>query len=297
MANKWMSHLSESLKLSEIVIPGTHNSCAINCNSFAKCQSKTLMEQLYLGVRALDIRCRQIYDHFEINHGLVKLNFDFNNVQCDCVEFLQANPQETIIMIIKSEYKPFHNKLSFEEIFLKYIANNLHMWHLDEHIPILKEVRGKIVLLRRFGSSDSSLGINLVNWPDNQTFLIQNKLDFQLNIQDEHKKKASKKWNSIHSHLNKAASDTNKSTWYINFCSSHRHRSISSPEKISKFINKKLVEHFNNIESRSYFYKYGTIFTDFVDESISKSIYKLNRPIGVIQNRTFIEYKMTIIEN
>ena len=60
----WMSAVNDSLKLSAISIPGTHDSGARYdpplLSGTAKCQDLTIREQLNAGTRFLDIRCRHI---------------------------------------------------------------------------------------------------------------------------------------------------------------------------------------------------------------------------------------------
>lgn len=50
------------------------------------------------------------------------------------------------------------------------------MWWLGDHVPSLGEVRGRIVLLRRFAldpTISEPLGIDVTRWADNRTFEIQ----------------------------------------------------------------------------------------------------------------------------
>lgn len=155
---KWMSLVSDDKKLSDITIPGTHNTCAHKVNFIAKCQNTSVSEQLKSGIRFLDIRCRHINDRFDLHHGISYLGSTFETMKNDCYEFLTRNPSETIVMMIKTEFKAKGNKCSFEEVFIKYANQNPGLWFVKEHLPCLKEVRGKIVLLRRFYSQYLPLG-------------------------------------------------------------------------------------------------------------------------------------------
>ena len=56
--NKWMNYISNEELLSEINLPGTHDSCTC-CVQFAfisKCQSMSITEQFNCGIRLLDVR-------------------------------------------------------------------------------------------------------------------------------------------------------------------------------------------------------------------------------------------------
>jgi 1-phosphatidylinositol phosphodiesterase len=69
-----MSDVPGSRLLSQLVLPGTHDSCARSGGSLVACQTRTLAEQLKAGIRFLDIRCRHISDAFAIHHGPVFQN-------------------------------------------------------------------------------------------------------------------------------------------------------------------------------------------------------------------------------
>ena len=55
----WMKRLPDNKKLSELSIPGTHDTCARFGGDFAQCQSLALRDQFSIGLRFLDIRCRR----------------------------------------------------------------------------------------------------------------------------------------------------------------------------------------------------------------------------------------------
>jgi GH18 family chitinase len=108
----WMSQLRDTLKLSELTIPGTHESCArvpqyingaYNANytarAFVDCQDSPLLDQLSRGIRYLDIRCRRTQDVFAIHHEGYYMGFNFGaGVRDVCIDFLMANPSECIVM-------------------------------------------------------------------------------------------------------------------------------------------------------------------------------------------------------
>merc|ERR1712241_462464 len=102
-----MSSVSDETLISELSIPGTHDSASDDrgCNSDAcQCQDATLEGQLNLGVRAFDIRLSydtrddELGDHFDIHHGIDNLDIDFDYVLYSFMSFLHDNPSETIVM-------------------------------------------------------------------------------------------------------------------------------------------------------------------------------------------------------
>jgi Domain of unknown function (DUF5050)/Phosphatidylinositol-specific phospholipase C, X domain len=173
----WMAAIPDQKKLSEITIPGTHDSCTFKASvsPMSRCQNLTLPEQLAAGIRFIDIRCRHFHDKFELHHGREYLGLDFDYVLDACRPFLRAHRRECIIMSVKEEHDAAGNKKTFEEVFDEYVRKDPDLWYLGNTIPaLLPRNRGKVVLLRRFyiapDSDRTRHGIDLTAWVDNATF-------------------------------------------------------------------------------------------------------------------------------
>ncbi len=189
---KWMATIADSKLISEITIPGTHDSATYTANDidglhYVKTQSLSITDQLNIGCRFLDIRAREFNNTLVIHHGAFFLHLNFEDILNDCRNFLKDNPSETILMSVKDEYEPENNSISYEQAFLNYYNIDLinknnkpvnTLWYTQNLIPKLGDVRGKIVLLRRFSldNNTKSLGINM-SFRDNQSF----KFSFQSN--------------------------------------------------------------------------------------------------------------------
>jgi 1-phosphatidylinositol phosphodiesterase len=105
-SEQWMAHLDDGLRLSQIFLPGTHDSFAYHCNTLAACQSLTIEEQLRCGIRFIDVRCRHMNDEFRLYHSSFYLNKNFQaDVLDKCVEFLRQNPSEVVLMLVSPEYR------------------------------------------------------------------------------------------------------------------------------------------------------------------------------------------------
>lgn len=285
--HKWMSALPDHLKLYELSIPGTHNSCAFNCCMFAKCQKNSLTYQLNNGVRYIDVRCRHINDSFRLHHGPFDLNFDFDTGCIDlCINFLKANPTESIIVLISTEHRPESNKLQFDDVFLNYLEKNRQYWFLDEHCPSLAECRGKLVLLRRFFTGKKPLGIDMSGWKFNQTNEIKNHAEFSFMVQDVCNSTSSNKWTEIKKLLDHANIPSENKIWYMNYCSAEKWP-IQPPAFISWRVNKKICAYLqnevklqisdnqmDNICQNSK--PLGIVIIDFAEKEIIQNIYKLN---------------------
>lgn len=271
----WMTVLSDKTKLNELSIPGTHNSGARfeDWSSTAKCQHLTIGEQLNAGVRFLDVRCRHFRDGFTIHHGVKYQKLTFDGVLVACWKFLRENPGETIIISVKSEHTSKENTRSYEETFDSYVDKNRKGWYLDKKIPTLGQVRGKVVLFRRFGSTSSNKGLKATYWPDNKTFQSYNG-SFSIRVQDEYTVKNNwKKWGSITDNLHKAS--TQNPNWlYVNFTSGTKSGIFGIPniKGVSNFMNPKIEDYFKKNKSG----RYGIVNMDFANQYRCKLIIDTN---------------------
>jgi len=245
-SSNWMGSLPDSTSLASMSIPGTHDSGARYepISGTAKCQDLTIAEQLNIGVRFLDIRCRHIDNAFAIHHGSVYQNLNFDDVLNACFSFLNSNPTETIIMSVKEEHTPSNNTRSFEQTFDSYVAKNPSKWYLGTSIPNLGSVRGKIVLVRRFGAG-SAKGIDLTNWADNTTFTV-NIGSTTVKIQDQYVVPDNAvKWTKIQDMYNEAKNQ-NSSWLYINFTSGYKSLIFGIPSitTVSNYMNPRIEDYF-----------------------------------------------------
>ncbi|KAI5357720.1 Putative phosphatidylinositol-specific phospholipase C, X domain-containing protein [Septoria linicola] len=192
---RWMQVFTDDTSLSALSIPGTHNSptCYPALPS-VRCQEVPVATQLLEGVRYLDIRV-QLDDvskgtashAMQLVHAVFPISFHgpklFSALISDVYDFLEKHPSETIIMSLKREGRGSGTDALFAERLEEYYMNSRY-WHTASGIPSLGEVRGKIVVLRRFelGAtfSNRAFGIDATNWADNHT----NHLHGDIHIQD-----------------------------------------------------------------------------------------------------------------
>lgn len=160
----WMSALPDDTGLSELSLPGTHDTMAARASVFADTQDVDLPTQLRAGVRAVDIRTRHFRDVFPIHHGLEYLHTNFTNVVVQLTDFLREHPTETVVMRLKEEYTPAENTRSYEDTLNWYIHDDPetgprlreHLWPADgNRFPTLGEARGKIVVIEGFEAEET----------------------------------------------------------------------------------------------------------------------------------------------
>jgi 1-phosphatidylinositol phosphodiesterase len=157
----WMSKLKDDVPLSQLSIPGTHDTMSFYGGDIVQTQSLSLDSQLESGVRVLDIRCRHIEDIFAIHHGSVFQNAYFGDVLNIVTAFLKNHPGESVLMRVSEEYNPENNTRTFDETFRDYYWKtwNTSFWKGNSNNPTLGEIRGKIVVLQKF-PSDSKYGVD-----------------------------------------------------------------------------------------------------------------------------------------
>jgi hypothetical protein len=145
-----MASLRQSTLLSNVSIPGTHESCALYDHAKAgynQCQWLTIPEQLLNGIRFLDIRPRG--DTLEITHAGADQKITFGEVQQQVVDFLKDNPSEIVLMNVQQEYVYVPNA-EFVKKFNEAVAGYVNYWFFEARIPTIEEARGRIVLIRGY---------------------------------------------------------------------------------------------------------------------------------------------------
>lgn len=181
----WMKYVDGNKYLDELSIPGTHDSstCSVDNDtepqtSLAKCQQDYIPTQLLEGIRYFDIRLGKNNDKGDpgIDHGicyLLKKDGGFIHLS-DVIgyfkTFLNENPSEALIMLVSRGNDEATDE-SVTTAFANVMDNNSDLFYTSSHVPTLNEVRGKIVLLRRFKLAGDSVdghtwGLDLTEWDD-----------------------------------------------------------------------------------------------------------------------------------
>ena len=95
--SSWMSMIEDDTLLTELVIPGSHDSGTKGMNLIAETQDKTYLEQLERGFRYFDTRVMYTGGEFYMYHS-VKGEMKYSQVLEDVKAFLDENPTETVIL-------------------------------------------------------------------------------------------------------------------------------------------------------------------------------------------------------
>ena len=202
--NNWMLKLPNETNVMRINVPGTHDSGALLGGNVFKTQVLTLKQQLNAGIRYFDIRCQQVKNAFQIYHGPVNQNMNFNDVLIVLTDFLKANPTEMLYMRLKKENPDENSNRSFSKTFIE-------SYYSDERYkefffstkncsasPTLAETRGKIFLIQNFNiEGKECLGRTF------DSLSIQDAYEFETNWD------LYSKWMKIKAKLIESSTDTN----------------------------------------------------------------------------------------
>lgn len=274
----WMKNIDGDKYISEISIPGSHDSGAKYSigDLSGKCQDVEISNQLVYGVRFLDIRLQ--YNKpgdFSIIHGIVDERRDYSDIYADCRAFLENYPSETIIMSVKNETGK--NNDVFAKEFEKTIDEYPDSWYLGNDIPKLDQVRGKIVLFARY--ENNNYGVSLSSgWrdpaspDDHNTFNIVRD-SYTYHIQDHYSlNKVEDKWQEASECFTYASNNNDKNVYCINFLSGVLKTGFPPTYSVpvAKYMNKQFMKEYKNYSSM------GTVLFDFVSKGLAKAVYERN---------------------
>lgn len=213
-AAQWMAAVDDAKSLTELTIPGTHDSCAYDVSSInygyllylleilpaaepvtlflkallalgtpiaihvtrslAQCQTLDIPSQLNKGIRFLDIRLKKEGSTLQAYHGIIKLPLTLPEIMGACYDFLGHNPGETIVVCINNEGSGSN---PIDDLVAAEIAQHAEKWYTGTLVPQLRQVRGKVLLLRRYAAATAAnqIGIDARSvWPNAKNPQVEN---------------------------------------------------------------------------------------------------------------------------
>lgn len=199
----WMASVPDDLPLSEITMPGTHNTMAVYGGVYAECQTWSLASQLRAGVRFLDIRLRHVNGNLSLHHGVSYQRGHFGHVLEGVTDFLQEYPSETVLMRVREEFSETGDIYGAVVDYIHRYAHWDLLWH-SRLVPTMAEARGKIIILQNFNGPDLGMHYESMDIAD----------DWQVPTLSD----AEKKWQSVFNHL-EAAPTGNMGQIFLTFSS------------------------------------------------------------------------------
>ncbi|KAB8304492.1 hypothetical protein EYC80_003881 [Monilinia laxa] len=242
--SSWMAEIADDTLLSDMTIPGTHDSCAESNIPFVRTQYLSIAAQLTAGIRFLDLRVRVHSDgQLYMYHGGIPINlpfylkFDF--VMQEVFDFLSQHSQETVLVSInnddKSDKEPpstFYSAVAKHITSIPPYPSGQPRWITSNSPSILGDARGKAVLLRRYKceedlAPEEKMGLDLSGWLDNNPdFTLETESGVTVHLQDKWqysdiiplKRLVESKYEFV-VHLLEKARDGAREEWFINFMS------------------------------------------------------------------------------
>lgn len=268
-SKNWLKNVDDNAKITEVSLPGTHDSGATHsiADVAGKCQDLSIKTQLEIGVRFFDLRLQLVNDEFKIVHSFVDQNLKFSTVLKDLYSFIKENSSEYLIISIKEEASPVNSTLWFDEALIRDFEEYKDVFMINENkLPeTVKEARGKIYLLSRF-SGDIGIPAHY-GWADDCSFEFDNIfVQDNYNIQNIEDKKS-----DILNAINYA--NTNKNKLVLNFTSCYLDPGFpplyagTAALAINPWFLETIKETKDNL---------GIIVADFITESLAKAIYMRN---------------------
>ncbi len=290
----WMKKIPDEEKITGINIPGTHDSACryVDFGFISQTQKLPVTEQLCAGVRYFDFRFKLADDRFLANHSICycreKSGFwnrilTADDIVTECMDFLSKKPSETILFQLK-EAESHTEEHFFTLFFEKYVKSVPEKWFLENRIPAMGEVRGKIILLRAVSVdknifTDENSGIDFTSYPYVGTYNIDDwrrgdlkKLDGTVYgamfVQDSYKSEGKHKLQTITGFL-----ESNLSENEFNICYTSCTR-LFVPRFNVKYINPRLIDY---LSTKKYC---GIIAVDYADAEICRHIISTNKNIS-----------------
>merc|ERR1719443_2032361 len=104
-----------------------------------------------MGVRFLDLRVRP---GGALCHGVVGCGLSLQDALSDCAAFLRAWPSEVIVARVKDEGGCRASARAVGALVRGFIASGDYPLHVEQRLPHVGEVRGRIILLCDWASAE-----------------------------------------------------------------------------------------------------------------------------------------------
>ena len=247
----WMKNIPDETRLSEMTIPGTHDSCSLYGICFARTQTWSLPEQMMAGIRFFDIRLRLYNNTLRSFHAFVDQKDTFDIILSYALNFLNQYPSETIIMQIITEYKAKNCTKNMSELYEEYTKNYKNKIYVyQNHDVKMGEIRGKILIIKIFNRSTRYIPNFIIqnNWTVNCRFLMN------------------KKKRRIKENFHRAIAINNNKI-FLNYLSSSSDYAMMTPYTAAKKCNKIALRYNGRL---------GIILADYPGEDLIKHLINQN---------------------
>lgn len=257
----WMANLPDQTMLSQVSLPGTHDTMARFGGFAAKTQSMTLQAQLDSGIRFLDIRtdfvkgdpklknhCKA-YDSstgvalpaddpsdctFQIYHGPTYQQAEFRSDVLDvAIDFLDQHPTETIVMRLRREANRNGSGDRIKEFFSTHMNSLLGQPQINSRMLTNSSCSNRLSVTLGSGSRDCDARGKIVIFHENWGAVNKSVFSFDStsanspNLEQQNEFNITtvggmyKKWEAIQDHLDLTDSGLNATDFSLNYLSAN----------------------------------------------------------------------------
>ncbi|XP_057684032.1 1-phosphatidylinositol phosphodiesterase [Corythoichthys intestinalis] len=257
----WMASIPDERPLSELTMPGSHNTMALYGGVYAECQTWSLELQLRAGVRFLDVRVRHVEGNLTIHHGVVYQHAHFGDVLKDVRDFLASYPSETVLMRVKEEFSETNNIYGAVVEHVRRYAHWEMLWH-SRLVPSMGQARGKLIILQDFSGPDLGMRYASMDIADHWKVPTLQYLE--------------EKWRSVYEHL-EAAPEGNKERMFLTYSSGAG--IFAFPNTVAQQINPQLYEYLKAKTDPNQ--RFGIICMDFPAAPLIQTIISFQLKVAV----------------
>lgn len=272
---EWMASVSGNRLISDFSIPGTFNSMAYKNDAYMyKCQGMDIESQLNAGVRYFDFdaiaRKQGIYVSYGPFGEIVSKPVDFRNTMELFKKFLKSHCTETIIISI-------HEVDDDNKFFTKSVFNFLEDYHnyvyRNTEVPRLDDVRGRVVIVRRFYCG-LPYGINMYDgWPISGVSYFKykalNNQEYQFSVQNDYYPSSyEQKYIEIYKEMS-LAKDNN--WFFVNVSGISPYSAGNDFTEYANYINDRIAKDINKLGGSR---NYGSLLLVYPPVSLIKQIAK-----------------------
>lgn len=152
----WMAAIPDFRTLSQITIPGTHDSMALYGGPEVERQAWSLSDQLRAGIRFLDLKVFGLGDTLYVMHGVLYQRSTLKEVLDTVRAFLSEYKSEAVLIRVQPES---FEKSTVNKMVQSLIGNDQNVW-VSSGMPSMGQIRGKIVFVQK---STFTLGIPFID--------------------------------------------------------------------------------------------------------------------------------------
>lgn len=163
----WMKNIDDDIRLSELAIPGTHNSGSFTVNvDSVTTQVLNFTQQLQYGIRAFDIQIMHTRDQIIVHDHLLTLCM-FEQFLDTVREFLRINPSECVLVLLREGCKADDtNNRSLEDALKRYLQLYKRFYLNTVDNIELGAARGKFIILNKLNIAGYGLDYSTFNVQD-----------------------------------------------------------------------------------------------------------------------------------